>query len=553
MDAAYNPGVTTSPLFEVQGLRLEAVASGAPLVEDVDFTLREGSTMALVGASGSGKTLTAMALMKLLPQGVACTAGSLKYRGVDLAGYSEKQIRPYRGAKVAYVFQDPSSALNPVLRVGAQVEEVLKVHCPGLKRAARKTRLMQLLREVDLPEPEDLSRRYPHQLSGGQRQRVLIAAALAGEPELLVADEPTTALDVTVQEQILLLLERLRRDRGLGMLWISHDLQMVRAFCQEVLVMEAGKVVERGTPQKLFGNPQHPATQELVAAALAGTSAMESATDETDTQPEPAPLCRVFGLKVRYPAANGSKKGGHLAVRGVDLEILPGETLALVGESGSGKTTVGRAILRLVPLEDGGILMRLPDGQEVDWSSLSPAHLRPLRRHLGMVFQDPVSALDPRMRAWQSVAEPLAVHGVAKGAALRTRSLSLLADVGLGPDHADAFPGQLSGGQCQRVAIARAIALEPSLVICDEAISALDAHIQEQILALLADLQTLRGIAYLFITHDLDAVRRFADRVAVMKDGEIVEQGVVEEVLKNPQHAYTQRLLAAASAVHSSP
>jgi ABC-type glutathione transport system ATPase component len=538
-------------LFEVQGLRLEAVASGATLVEDVGFTLKEGSTMALVGASGSGKTLTAMALMKLLPPGVVYAGGSLSYRGTDLAGLSEKQIRPYRGAKVAYVFQDPSSALNPVLRVGAQVEEVLKVHRPDLKRAARKARLLELLKEVDLPDGEILANRYPHQLSGGQRQRVLIAAALAGEPELLVADEPTTALDVTVQEQILLLLDRLRRERGLGMLWISHDLQLVRAFCQEVLVMDGGRVVESGTPEKLFGNPQHATTQELVAAAMAGTSA--KATDADDDPTAAVPLCRVFGLKVRYPSTDGSRKGGHLAVGGVDLEIRPGETLALVGESGSGKTTVGRAILRLVPLEEGGILLRLPNGEEVDWSSLTASQLRPLRRHLGMVFQDPVSALDPRMRAWQSVAEPLSVHGVAKGAALRTRALSLLADVGLGPDHADAYPGQLSGGQCQRVAIARAIALEPSLVICDEAISALDAHIQEQILELLADLQSLRGIAYLFITHDLDAVRRFADRVAVMKDGEIVEQGEVKEVLDAPQHPYTQRLLAAAAAVHSNP
>ncbi|MDA0666610.1 MAG: ABC transporter ATP-binding protein [Planctomycetota bacterium] len=543
--------MTSTALLEVEGLRLEVVDAGSkpPLVEDMHFQLHAGRTLALVGESGSGKSLTALSIMGLLPFGVRRAAGKVRFQGTELTTLKESALRKYRGAKVAYIFQDPSAALNPVLRVGKQVEEVLQAHRPKLSRVARRARVLELLQEVDLPDGAVLARRYPHQLSGGQRQRVLIAAALAGEPEVLIADEPTTALDVTVQEQILGLLERLRVERGLAMLWISHDLQLVRAFCQEALVMRHGKVVERGAPKDLFENPQHAYTQELVRAALAGQIAKPAEEDAPDEAPS---VCRVFGMQVRYPGPNGGKKDSFVAVKGVDFRIHPGETLALVGESGSGKTSVGRALLRLVPMEKGQVMMHLPNGKEVDWASLSQAQLRPLRRHVGMVFQDPVSALDPRMRAWQSVSEPLAIHKVAKGRELRKRALALLADVGLGPDQADAFPNQLSGGQCQRVAIARAIALQPSLVVCDEAISALDANIQEQILELLADLQALRGIAYLFITHDLDAVRRFSDRVAVMKQGEIVEQGLTSEVLKSPEHPYTKRLLDAAAAVHSS-
>ncbi len=533
------------PLLEVADLALErADAPHLPLVEEVSFRLWPGRAVALVGASGSGKTLTALALMNLLPLGVRRREGSIRLQGKEISSYSERQLRSLRGAEVAYIFQDPASALNPVLRVGRQVEEVVSTHFPQWSRAQRKARVLELLREVELPDAEKMLRRYPHQLSGGQRQRVLIAAALAGNPQLLVADEPTTALDVTVQEQILALLERLRQQRGLAMLWISHDLQLVRSFCQEVLVMYGGKLVERGTPQNLFRRPEHPHTQELVQAALQAQTpkiAEETASAE--------PLCRIFALKVRYPGQAGGDS--HLAVRGVDLAIYPGETLALVGESGSGKTTLGRALLRMLPFAEGGILWRLPDGREVDWSSLSQAQLRPLRRHVGMVSQDPVSALNPRMRAWQSVAEPLRVHQREQRKHHRQRALALLAQVGLGPDQADAFPAQLSGGQCQRVAIARAIALEPQLVICDEAISALDAPIQEQILELLTDLQSLHGMAYLFITHDLDAVRHFADRVAVMREGLIVEQGKAGEILQAPEHPYTKRLLAAARAVHS--
>jgi len=438
-----------------------------------------------------------------------------------------------------------------VMRVGAQVEEVLRVHQPQLDRNRRQQRLLELLTEVELPEVAEMARRYPHELSGGQRQRVLIAAALAGEPELLIADEPTTALDVTVQEQILKLLERLRTERGLAMLWISHDLQLVRSFCQQAVVLYQGKVVERGTPQQLFEAPQHAHTKELVAAAMLASQAAPC-----DSQDDPATqlVCRVQDLQVSYHSAGGwfgRKRLTTAAVKGVSFTLQPGETLALVGESGSGKTSVGRALLRLLPDVTGQVELWLPDGQQIDWLNIAEKQARPLRRFVSMVFQDPVAALDPRMKIWRSVVEPLMIHQEAQGAALRARALELLADVGLSQEFADRLPGALSGGQCQRVAIARAIALQPRLVVCDEAISALDSSIQAQVLELLTDLQQRHGLAYLFITHDLEAVRRFAHRVAVMRNGEICESGAVPEVLDEPQHDYTKRLLEASAAVHS--
>jgi len=545
--------VPETKLLAVSQLRLEVEAATGEraLVDDVSFDIAPGEAVGLVGESGSGKSLTALSLLDLLPAQIRRTSGKVVFDGTDLAGLSERQLRKYRGARVAYIFQDPSSALNPVMRVGAQVEEVLRVHQPQLDRNRRQQRLLELLTEVELPEVAEMARRYPHELSGGQRQRVLIAAALAGEPELLIADEPTTALDVTVQEQILKLLERLRTERGLAMLWISHDLQLVRSFCQQAVVLYQGKVVERGTPQQLFEAPQHAHTKELVAAAMLASQAAPC-----DSQDDPATqlVCRVQDLQVSYHSAGGwfgRKRLTTAAVKGVSFTLQPGETLALVGESGSGKTSVGRALLRLLPDVTGQVELWLPDGQQIDWLNIAEKQARPLRRFVSMVFQDPVAALDPRMKIWRSVVEPLMIHQEAQGAALRARALELLADVGLSQEFADRLPGALSGGQCQRVAIARAIALQPRLVVCDEAISALDSSIQAQVLELLTDLQQRHGLAYLFITHDLEAVRRFAHRVAVMRNGEICESGAVPEVLDEPQHDYTKRLLEASAAVHS--
>ncbi|MCP4772125.1 MAG: ABC transporter ATP-binding protein, partial [Planctomycetes bacterium] len=542
------------PLLTVSQLCLEVETAGGmrTLVDDVSFEIQAGQALGLVGESGSGKSLTALALLDLMPMQIKRRSGKILFDGTDLAGLSERQLRKYRGARVAYIFQDPSAALNPVMRVGAQVEEVLRAHQPQLNRQQRQKRLIELLQEVELPEPEVMARRYPHEISGGQRQRVLIAAALAGEPDLLIADEPTTALDVTVQEQILKLLERLRVERGLAMLWISHDLQLVRAFCQQTVVLYHGKVVESGTPEQLFEDPQHEHTKELVAAALAGGSATQQ--DQEDGSTEAPLVCKVTDLCVNYVAAGGwlgRKKIATEAVKKISFSIQPGETLALVGESGSGKTSVGRAILRLLQNVSGQVELHLANGSKIDWLQLPESAARPLRKHVSMVFQDPVAALDPRMRIWRSVAEPLTIHGQAQGAALRARALELLSDVGLDSEFADRLPGALSGGQCQRVAIARAIALQPRLVVCDEAISALDSSIQEQVLELLATLQERYGMAYLFITHDLEAVRRFAHRVAVMRQGELLEIGSTDQVLNDPQHDYTRSLLAASAAVHS--
>jgi len=536
--------VEEAPLLAVDGLRLEAGAARRVVVGGATFTIAPGEAVALVGESGSGKSLTAQALLGLQPDGVHIVGGSVRWRGEELVGLGERALRRFRGGRVAYVFQDPYAALNPVLRVGTQVDEVLRVHRPDLDRAGRRREVEALFTAVELPDPARLARRHPHELSGGQRQRVLIAAALAGQPELLVADEPTTALDVTVQRQVVALLERIRAERGLAMLWISHDLQMVRGLCDRVLVMHQGEVVEEGPPERLFREPRHAHTRALVAASTRGGAAAE-----TSEEGGAGALLEVRDLHVRYPGAR-ARDGVVHAVRGVSLRVEAGETLALVGESGSGKSSIGRAVLRLESHAQGTVRLDV-GGQAVDWLGLAEREARPMRRHLAMVFQDPASALDPRMRAWEAVAEPLAVHGIARGAALRARSVALLEEVGLGEEYADRLPRQLSGGQCQRVGIARAVALDPRLVVCDEAVSALDATVQERILGLLRRLQQERGLAYLFITHDLSTVRALAHRVAVLRDGELVETGTVAEVLGAPRHPYTAALVEAARALHS--
>lgn len=538
------------PLLEVEDLRL-AVGEGAgsrDVVVSASFQVGPGEAVGLVGESGSGKSLTGLALLGLQPHAIRVAGGSVRYRGEELIGLAERELRRFRGGRVAYVFQDPYSALNPVLRVGTQVEEVLRVHRPQATRAERRAAVVELFAAVELPNPEQLQRRYPHQLSGGQRQRVLIAAALAGEPELLIADEPTTALDVTVQQQILALLSRIRAQRGLAMLWISHDLQLIRGLCERVVVMDAGRTVETATPEQLFSSPQAEASQRLVAAA----EHPERVGDCNSGTDVPAVL-EVEDLDVHYPPPGGRAAGaGTHAVRAVSFEIAAGETLALVGESGSGKSTVGRALMKLLPQATGQVRLRPSAVVSMDdWLALPERSARPLRRHLAMVFQDPASALDPRMRVWKSIAEPLSIHTELRGASLRARAVALMEEVELDAELADRYPGQLSGGQCQRVGIARAIALDPALVVCDEAVSALDPAIQQHVLALLARLQQERGLAYLYITHDLDSVRSFAHRVAVMRDGELVEVGEVAQVLSAPQHHYTTELLAAARAVHS--
>jgi len=543
-------------LLEVRDLRLCAGAAPAErmLVDGLSFSVAERASVGLVGASGSGKSLSALALLGLLPPGVRRAGGRILWRGqTDLAALSEPQLRPFRGRRIGFVFQDPQSALNPVLRVGSQLEEVLLVHRPELNRAARAAEAAQAFAAVGLPEPERIGRRYPHELSGGQRQRVLIAIALAGRPELLIADEPTTALDATVQLQVVELLDRLRRELGLAILWISHDLALLRERADRIVVMHQGRVVEEGAPAQLFARPQHPHTAELVAAALRP----EGARPQAGGADADAALLEVRDLTVRYPAARnwlGAPSSWRTAVDRVSLRIRAGEALALVGESGSGKSSVARALLRLPgPEVEGSVRLDLPAAGAVDWLALPEAQVRPLRRHLGLVFQDPTSSLDPRMRVGRSIGEPLEIHGLARGPVLRERVLSLLQQVGLEPEHFQRYPHQLSGGQNQRVAIARALAAEPSLVVCDEAVSALDLAVQRRILELVRALQERRGFALLFITHDLGVVRELAHRTAVMLEGRIVEEGPTAELLDRPREAYTRRLVAAARALHSAP
>lgn len=544
-----------TPLLEVRDLRLCAGRAPAEvnLVEGVSFRVAPRESVGLVGASGSGKTLTALSILGLLPAGIRRAGGAILWRGqTDLAALSEAQLRPFRGRRIGFVFQDPQSALNPVLRVGSQLEEVLMVHRPELPRAARAAAAAEAFATVGLPEPERIGRRYPHELSGGQRQRVLIAIALAGQPELLIADEPTTALDATVQLQVVELLDRLRRELGLAILWISHDLALLRERADRIVVMQQGRVVEEGPPAQLFARPAHAHTAELVAAA---------AHPERDRPPAAAaadgPLLEVENLTVRHPAGRnwlGATTSWRTAVDAVSFSIRAGEALALVGESGSGKTSVARALLRLPgPQVEGRVRLRLPAAGVVDWLALPEAQARPLRRHLGLVFQDPTSSLDPRMRVGRSIAEPLEIHGLARGAALRERVGTLLRQVGLAPEHEHRYPHQLSGGQNQRVAIARALAAAPSLVICDEAVSALDLAVQRRILELLRGLQDELGFALLFITHDLGVVRELAHRTAVMLEGRIVEEGPTAALLEGPREAYTRRLVAAARALHSAP
>jgi peptide/nickel transport system ATP-binding protein len=548
--------VSEPALLTVRDLRLCAGDARAErvLVDGVSFTVPAGASVGLVGASGSGKSLSALALLGLLPAGVRRTGGSILWRGAtDLAELNESELRPFRGRRIGFIFQDPQSALNPVLRVGSQLEEVLLVHRPELPRSARAAEAARAFAAVGLPEPEQIGRRYPHELSGGQRQRVLIAIALAGQPDLLIADEPTTALDATVQLQVVELLDRLRRDLGLAILWISHDLALLRERADHIVVMHQGRVVEEGAPAQLFAQPRHPHTAELVAAAQRAEGARASAASGAAD----GALLEVRELRVRYPAGRnwlGTPSSWRTAVDGVSFHIRRGEALALVGESGSGKSSVARALLRLPgPAVEGSVRLSLPQAGTVDWLTLPEAQARPLRRHLGLVFQDPTSSLDPRMRVGRSIAEPLEIHGLARGAELRARVDALLEQVGLLPEHRERFPHQLSGGQNQRVAIARALAASPSLVICDEAVSALDLAVQRRILELLCGLQEQFGFALLFITHDLGVVRELAHRTAVMQAGRIVEEGTTAALLDHPREAYTRQLVGAALALHSAP
>jgi peptide/nickel transport system ATP-binding protein len=519
------------PLLSVRELRVGFGSPGREVVHGVSLDVHEGEVVALVGESGSGKTVTALSVIGLLPERTTVT-GSIRLEGRELLGLPAREMREVRGAQVALISQDPVASLNPVFTIGFQVMEAVRAHDRSLSAAAARGRAIDLLRLVEIPEPERRMRQYPHQLSGGQCQRVGIAMALASDPRLLIADEPTTALDVTIQAEILDTLRRLGKREGRGILLITHDMGVVAELADRVVVMRQGNLVETGASEQVFARPEAAYTRELLAAVpRIGTRGASDAVASDDL------VLEVDGLIVEY----GSRVRGRIrAVDDVHLRVRRGEIVGLVGESGSGKSTIGKAIIGVAPASAGRIAI-----EGVDVSSASPARRREIRRHVGVVFQNPALSLNPRYTAAETVSEPLALIAGQRGAALRERTTNLLASVGL-EELADRYPHELSGGQRQRVAIARAVALDPSLLIADEPTSALDVSVQAQVLDVFRELQERLGFACLFISHDLAVVDELCDGVVVLSGGQVVERGPRERVLTEPQHPYTRRLLASA-------
>ncbi|CAI1154431.1 Glutathione import ATP-binding protein GsiA [Serratia quinivorans] len=541
--------------FHQQGDILDAV-------RNLSFDVDRGETLAIVGESGSGKSVTSLALMRLVEQGGGnIVSGSMPLRRrngelLDLARAPQGTLRRVRGADMAMIFQEPMTSLNPVFPVGEQIAESLRLHQAMDHRAAKQAAL-QMLDLVRIPEAKDVLNRYPHQLSGGMRQRVMIAMALSCKPALLIADEPTTALDVTIQAQILQLIRVLQQEMQMGVIFITHDMGVVAEIADRVLVMRQGELVEQGPVRELFTAPQQPYTQALLAAVpkLGSMAAQDfpakfplpNGADNGGPQdtvpPGAAPILRVENLVTRFDLRSGILNRVTrqvYAVENVSFDLYPGETLGLVGESGCGKSTTGRSLLKLVDSQRGTITF---DGRQIN--QLKGPALQHLRRDIQFIFQDPYASLDPRLTVGFSIMEPLLVHNVARGKAAQERVAWLLERVGLKPEHAHRYPHEFSGGQRQRICIARALALNPKVVIADESVSALDVSIQAQIVNLLLDLQREFGIAFLFISHDMAVVERISHRVAVMYLGQIVEIGPRRAVFDNPQHAYTRKLMAA--------
>ncbi|WP_425105309.1 ABC transporter ATP-binding protein [Ancylobacter sp.] len=534
-----------APLLSVRDLSVAFAQAGRSTlaVDRVSFDVRRGETVALVGESGSGKSVTALSILKLLQYPAAShPSGEVLFQGENLLAMEEREIRRVRGNDITMVFQEPMSSLNPLHTVEQQIAEILFLH-RGMRGPAARARVIELLTEVGIPEPETRLGSYPHQLSGGQRQRVMIAMALANEPKLLIADEPTTALDVTVQAQILKLLKELQRRLGMAMLFITHDLGIVRKIADRVCVMNHGRIVEEGLVGELFAHPRHPYTQALIAAQPRGNPA--------SPHPEAPVVLETTGLKVWFPIKAGVMRRtvGHIkAVDGISVEIRRGETLGVVGESGSGKTTLGLALLRLISSEGPIVFM----GDPID--RLGFKQMRARRQAMQVVFQDPFGSLSPRMSVADIIGEGLRVHHPKLSADERDdRVVAALTDVGLDPEARHRYPHEFSGGQRQRIAIARAIVLEPSFVVLDEPTSALDMIVQAQIVDLLRDLQTRRGLTYLFISHDLRVVAALASRVMVMKGGVVVEEGPAADLFAQPKTAYTRALFAAAFDMETAP
>ena len=528
--------MSSEVLLKIRALRVSF--DQTEVVAGIDLDIRAGETLALVGESGSGKSMTALAATGLLPINARLHAQQLELTGQNLLGLSDTAFGKIRGRRVGFIFQDPMSSLNPVMTIGEQIAEVLRIHFQWSVTAIAE-RVLDLLAQVEIPEPERKVHDYPHQLSGGQRQRVMIAIALAAQPELLIADEPTTALDVTIQAQILALLQSLQKRHGMALWLISHDLALVSQVADRIAVMRQGKIVECADSETFFREAAHPYSLKLLAALPRMSSCIGRASEASGQ-----PLLKVEQLQVFYPIRAGlfQRVVGHVrAVDGVDFELMPGKTLALVGESGCGKTSLAKALVNLLPIKGGCLHFA-----GVDLQTLSAEALRRQRAEIQIVFQDPFAAMNPRLLVGEVIAEGLkALCPELDQSARQQRVATLLTQVGLSADAALRYPHEFSGGQRQRICIARALALEPKLIILDEPTSALDVSVQKQIIELLRQLQRERGLSYLLITHNLAVVAEMADQVAVMYRGKLVEQGAVEQVLMHPQHVYTQTLLGA--------
>jgi microcin C transport system ATP-binding protein len=526
------------PLLDVRDLSVAFRSGGKQsiAVDGVSFSINRGECVALVGESGSGKSVSALSVLKLLPYPTAShPSGSIRFKGRDLLTLPEREIRDVRGNDVSIIFQEPMTSLNPLHTIEAQIGEALLLH-KGMRGKAARARTLELLTQVGIPDPDTRLGAYPHQLSGGQRQRVMIAMALANEPDLLIADEPTTALDVTVQAQILKLLSDIRARLGMSMLFITHDLGIVRRIAERVCVMNSGKIVEHGPVEQVFSAPQHPYTKALIAA--------EPKPDPAPPRPEEPVVMSSIDLKIWFPIKRGflRRTVGHIkAVDGVSVAVRKGETLGVVGESGSGKTTLGLALLRLISSEGPIVFL----GKDIQ--GLRFKEMRPFRRDMQIVFQDPFGALSPRMAVGDIIAEGLTVHHPSLSREERdARVVAALKDVGLDPETRFRYPHEFSGGQRQRISIARAVVLEPSFVVLDEPTSALDMLLQAQMVDLLRALQRKRDLTYMFISHDLRVVASLASHLIVMRHGKVVEKGPASELFANPKTDYTKALFAAA-------
>jgi microcin C transport system ATP-binding protein len=528
--------LTNNDLLDVRDLSVSFRQGGKKTVavDNVSFSIERGKTLALVGESGSGKSISALSIVRLLPPG-ANYSGHAFFAGQNMLSIDDETLRSIRGARITMVFQEPMTSLNPLHTIEHQISEILELHGMNVD-AQRRERVIELLREVGIPNPANRLGAYPHQLSGGQRQRVMIAMALANKPDLLIADEPTTALDVTVQAQIIALLERLQQTYGMAILFITHDLGLVRRFADHVCVMQKGKIVEKGTVATVFNAPQHPYTQSLLSAEPKGAP--------LEDDPQAPVVVSTDNLRVWFPIKRGFMRRtvDHVkAVDGVSLKIREGSTVGVVGESGSGKTTLALAILRLIRSDGPIVFLGNPINQ------LSISQMRPLRRDMQIVFQDPYGSLSPRMSVGEIVAEGLTVQRPELNLDQRRDIVAkALTETGLDPSTMDRYPHEFSGGQRQRIAIARAIVLEPKFIVLDEPTSALDMSVQVQIIDLLRDLQRRMSLAYLFISHDLRVVKALAAYLIVMRNGQVVEEGPAREIFEHPQQEYTKALFAAA-------